>query len=220
MKTTWICCLLTLIVAFCLPETASAQQTADSEGFVSLFNGRSLEGWHGNTDMWTVEDGAIVGRTDGKIPHNTFLIHERACSDFVLKAAFKLHNHKGNSGIQFRSEERKDFAVAGYQADIASNKFMGILYSEGTGRGILAQVSPETQTVLADAIKKDGWNEYTITAQGDHIILELNGVKTVDLKDDDAKGAKSGIFALQLHKGHDMAISFKDIRLKELTRAD
>ena len=75
-------------------------------------------------------------------------------------------------------------------------------------------MTPETTAALEKAVTKDGWNEYVITADGDHIKMELNGVTTVDIQDPD--GEKSGVIALQLHRGHNMRISFKDIEIKVL----
>lgn len=199
---------------------ASFAIAEDNAEFKSLFDGKTLAGWHGGEQYWSVADGAILGVTDGKIPANTFLVSDAAYSNFVLKVKWKLHGHKGNSGVQFRSEELKandktpPFCVKGYQADIADNHYLGILYGERTGRGIIVNLDADMQKKVAEAINKDGWNEYVITANGDHITQVLNGVTTVDL--DDPEGAKSGIIALQLHAGHDMKISFKDILIKEL----
>jgi hypothetical protein len=195
---------------------------AEDGKFQPLFNGRDLEGWHGDPKLWTVEDGAIVGTTDGNIPDNTFLISDREFGDFVLKVKFRLHNHVGNSGIQYRSRELKEldgkklvpFVVGGYQADIASERYMGILYGEKTGRGIIVDVTPEITAALEKVINKDGWNEYVITAKGHRITQVLNGITTVDIED--PKGPTSGIIALQLHRNHDMKISFKDIEIQEL----
>lgn len=195
---------------------------ADDEGFEPLFDGETLDGWHGNESLWSVQDGAIVGASDGDIPDNTFLITDREFSNFVLKVKFRLHDHRGNSGIQFRSEELKElngkelppFVVGGYQADIAAERYMGILYGEKTGRGIIVDTSDEVRAALEEAVKKDDWNEYVITADGDHITQVLNGVTTVDIVD--PEGADSGIIALQLHRGHNMKISFKDLLIKTL----
>lgn len=194
---------------------------ADDDGFKPLFDGKTLEGWHGNEELWSVQEGAIVGRTDGNIPDNTFLISDGEYGNFILKLKFRLHNHSGNSGIQYRSREIKElkgqelppFVVAGNQADIASERYMGILYGEKT-RGIVADVTPEVVAALEKAVKKDDWNEYVITADGDHIRQEINGVTTVDIQDPD--GEKKGVIALQLHRGHDMQISFKDVEIKVL----
>jgi len=195
---------------------------ADDSGFKPLFDGTSLTGWRGDEKLWKVEDGMIVGATDGEIPDNTFLIHDGEYGDFVLKVKFRLHNHIGNSGIQYRSEEIKErdgkkfepFVVGGYQADIASERYMGILYGEKTPRGIIKDVTPEITAALEKAVVKDGWNEYVITAKGHHVTQVLNGVTTVDIED--PEGPTTGIIALQLHRGHNMKISFKDIVLKPL----
>ncbi len=207
-----------------LAAAAAAGAFADDAdvGFKPLFDGKTLTGWHGNEELWSVQDGAIVGACDGKIPDNTFLISDREFGDFILKVKFRLHNHNGNSGIQFRSEELKErngkkfepFVVGGYQADVASDRHMGILYGEKTGRGIIHDVTDDVRAALEKAVVKDGWNEYVITAKGEHITQVLNGVTTVDI--DDPEGARSGIIALQLHAGHDMKISFKDVLIKEL----
>jgi len=193
---------------------------ADDDGFVPLFDGQSLAGWHGDPKFWAVLDGAIVGRTEGKIPANTFLISDGTYSNFILKVQFRLHDQRGNSGVQFRSEEvpqqegQPPFVVAGYQADIADNHYLGILYGERTGRGIIQNLTPELQAQVAAAIKPKDWNEYVITADGDHIVQTLNGVTTVDIMD--PEGAKSGIIALQLHRGQDMTISFREVKIKTL----
>jgi hypothetical protein len=175
----------------------------------------------GDEKLWKVEDGTIVGATDGNIPDNTFLIHDGEFGDFILKVKFRLHDHTGNSGIQYRSEEIKErdgkkfepFVVGGNQADIASERYMGILYSEKS-REIVQDVTPEIIAALDKAVVKDGWNEYVITAKGHHVTQVLNGVTTVDIED--PEGPTTGIIALQLHRGHNMRISFKDILLKPL----
>src|SRR5690242_16372825 len=86
--------------------------------FQPLFNGKNLDGWVGDTKLWSVEDGAIAGTTDDTtLKQNTFLATEKKYKNFVLKLKFKLRD--GNSGVQFRSKTFDDFVVRGYQADIA-----------------------------------------------------------------------------------------------------
>lgn len=198
----------------------------------ALFDGKSLEGWDGNSKFWSVQDGAITGKTTKENPTagNTFLIWKGGeVGDFELTLKFKIDG--GNSGIQYRSLDKGNHVVHGYQADIDStNKFMGILYEEG-GRGILAQrgtkvniakdgtLKPETgaasdQEVL-DALKKDDWNEYRVVAKGNHLQHYLNGKLSVEVVDEQAsKAAKKGILALQLHAGPPMTVQFKDIVIK------
>ena len=86
------------------------------EGFTLLFDGESLQGWDGAPGFWRVENGAMVGSTDGRqIEHNTFLILDRPYSDFILRFQIMLRN--GNTGVQFRSRRLSDWVVKGYQAD-------------------------------------------------------------------------------------------------------
>ena len=67
------------------------------------------------------------------------------------------------------------------------------------------------------AIKKDDWNDYVIIAKGNHLQHFINGKQTVDVTDEyEAKRAKSGVLALQLHAGPPMTAQFKNIRLKKL----
>ncbi|MEM0926099.1 MAG: DUF1080 domain-containing protein [Planctomycetota bacterium] len=165
------------------PETGAASFNEP----VALFNGKDLTGWVGRADLWSVEEGQIVGRTTAEAPlkANTFLIYtEREPSDFELTLQFKIENT--NSGIQFRSKilDDKAFVVGGYQADIDfSNQFAGILYEE-KGRGILAkrgfsvtigEDGKKKTTKFADgrqlgnAIHPGEWNDYRIVAKGNRI---------------------------------------------------
>ena len=119
-------------------------------GEKQVFNGKDLSGWEGNPKLWSVQDGAITGKTsdsgDTKISHNTFLIwKDGKVSDFEL--TFKYRIEKGNSGIQYRSKQLEPGlfgpVVSGYQADFEAGKtYSGILYEE-KGRGILAKARRE-----------------------------------------------------------------------------
>ena len=202
---------LLILVTALLPLLASPSLADD--GFKPLFDGKTLEGWVGDPQLWSVQDGVILGSTENKkLEKNSFLATEKSYKNFILKIKFKLRNH--NSGVQFRSELLDDFVVRGYQADIADNQYLGILYSEKTGRGILAQVDGEE---VKKHYKADDWNEYVITADGPHITQKLNGLTTVDYTEKEPeKGASEGIIALQIHVGPKMQIRFKDIQIKEL----
>lgn len=206
------------------------------EGAKDLFNGKDLTGWDGDDAVWSVQDGAITGHTTAEKPikHNTFLIWKGGTvGDFELHLKFKISSH--NSGIQYRSKDLGDHVVSGYQADMVGDdpdKYSGILYEE-RGRGILAERGQKvviddagkkevagsvgvTEDILK-AIKKGEWNEYTIIAQGNHLVQKINGVTTVDVTDNEsAKAAKDGILALQVHMGKPMTVQFKEIKLTEL----
>ena len=234
LKIKSLTCALTLAFASAIALHANAEEPkADADGFVSLFDGQSLDGWEGKKEFWSVKDGAITGVTTPENPTkgNTFLIYrDGELGDFELRLKFKIDG--GNSGIQYRSKEEDDFVVGGYQADIdPAMVFMGILYEE-RGRGILAQRGEkvvrseeksevvgrtEPEKEIVDSIKKDDWNDYTVIAKGNHLIQQINGHTTVDFTDNDAsKRAASGVLALQLHAGPPMTVQFKEIKLKKL----
>jgi hypothetical protein len=222
-----------VLVAACLVVIAASAARGDEA--ISLFDGKSLDGWDGNPDFWSVKDDAITGTTTAEKPTqgNTFLIWKKGeLKDFELSLKFRITG--GNSGIQFRSKDKGNWVVGGYQADFDSdNGWTGSFYEEG-GRGILAKrgqkieitengekqeagaTTPEKEIV--DSVKKDGgWNDYVITAKGNQITFKVNGLTTVELTDNQASNAaESGILALQLHAGPPMVVQFKDIMLKEL----
>lgn len=210
-----------------------------------LFNGTDLTGWSGDTGLWSVKDGAIVGKTTPENPAkgNTFLIwNDGKPSDFTLTLKYRMtpgdDKKYTNSGIQYRSKivDEEKFVVAGYQADFEyGDQYSGILYEE-KGRGILAQRGQKvTITQGADpkkpvitvtgetgasgeiqaSIDKDGWNAYKIIAKGNHIQQFINGKLTVDVTDETAEAAKEGVIALQVHAGPPMQVEFKDIVLTE-----
>jgi hypothetical protein len=230
MKTTWILAM-TMLVSGGFAGLAGGEEQA---GGKSLFNGKTLEGWSGNEKFWSVKDGAITGQTtkENPTPGNTFLIWKGGeVKDFELKLKFKIVG--GNSGIQYRSVDKGNHVVNGYQADIDSGEtYIGILYEEG-GRGVLAQRGDKVvigadgkkevvgktgdSKEIAAAVKKEDWNEYEVIAQGNHLIQKINGHVTVDVTDNDSSKAKaSGILALQLHAGPPMTVQFKDIQFKEV----
>lgn len=246
--------LTSLTLAF--TALASLAAAADG-GFKSIFNGKDLSGWEGQSQFWSVRDGAITGQTKDEkdLPNNTFLVYKGGePANFELRLKFKLtaQNDKGqaNSGVQYRSKlmDPAAFIVGGYQADIDNGRYIGMLYEE-RGRGILMQpgqkirisaakadapksdkskkgkqkASVETVSTvttpeeLAAAYKFGEWSELRIVAKGNHVQHFVNGKLTADVTDNDpAAAAKSGVLALQLHKGPPMTVQFKDVQLKTL----
>jgi hypothetical protein len=201
-------------VFLCVSGLATLQLIANVSGkeakqFQPLFNGKDLSGWVTPEDksLFTVEDGEIVGRTKGDLKKNEFLATEKTYGDFVLKAKVKFRN--GNSGIQFRSKRTSEGVVSGPQADVAEG-YWGLLYEE-RGRGILERY-PEDKA--KEIVKNNDWNEFVITAKGDHVTIDLNGTRVIDRTD--SKFDKEGIIALQVHVGPAMEVRYKDIEIQEL----
>ncbi len=217
------CRLLLVATAWAAVTASAAAQSGRltdaerAEGFVALFDGRTLEGWDGDPRLWSVEDGAIVGSSDAHpVDTNTFLVYQRPFSDFILRLDVRLRN--GNSGIQFRSERipGPGWVVHGYQADFSDageRSAWGNFYEEkGRGRGLMA-VPDQGWQQAKDIVRGKDWNHYEIRAHGTGIRLTLNGKVTFEGTDD---RATSGIIAIQLHSGPSMRVACRNIRIKPL----
>jgi hypothetical protein len=195
---------------------APAQSTlpaADADGWINLWNGKDLTGWHGDTEIWRVEKDYISGKKE-KQGWNSFLVFNYPFKNFTLEFKFILIDKKGNSGVQYRSwvKNWQKFVVAGYQADIG-NGYWGSLYDEAN-RGKLLFTSPKE---LAETIKTDDWNSLTVEANGTKLKHTLNGKPAGEFDDtDEAKRKMEGIIALQYHAPGAFEIRFKDIRIKLL----
>ncbi|MFV1968281.1 MAG: family 16 glycoside hydrolase [Pirellulaceae bacterium] len=227
---------LALLSAACFGPFTTTPAWGDEDGFESIFDGKTLDGWDGNPKFWSVRDGAITGQTTQENPTqgNTFIIwRKEEVSDFELKLEYKLIG--GNSGIQYRSfqlEGDDEWRIGGYQADFeAGDRYSGILYGERY-RGILADRGQKTvigeggkvkvvgsvgeSAEIQTKIKKEDWNEYHIIARGNHFVHKINGVTTCEATDEDSAARTSGLLALQLHQGPPMTVQFRNLRLKRL----
>lgn len=253
------CGLIILATAFTLSSCSSSSTTntedtatgsADSSGFKTIFDGSTLNGWEGDTAVWHVVDGAIVGEVTAAstpLKANTFLIwKDGQPGDFELSAEYQI-SPEGNSGIQYRSEavDGVPFGLKGYQMDIdGANTYTGQNYEERARaimafRGQKVTLPPVTQSIgeLAknnvwsvavindslgnpDSLKAKinaGWNTCRIVANGNHLQHYINDVLMCDVTDDDTTNRKaSGLIGLQLHAGHIMKVSFKNIKIKAL----
>lgn len=186
-----------------LASPGQVPMKATPENLKQFFNGQDLTGWTGDSQLWFVENGEIVGRSPG-IKRNEFLVSDMLVGDFELKVKVKLTPNAGNSGIQFRSSLQPGGHVKGYQADIGAG-WWGKLYEEH-GRGLLFKESGEQH------VREGDWNEYRVVAVGPRIRTYINGKLCTDLND--PQGAKSGILAFQIHSGGPMEVRFKDLELR------
>ncbi|MBS1829945.1 MAG: DUF1080 domain-containing protein [Acidobacteria bacterium] len=182
----------------------------------SLFNGRNLDGWDGDPALWRVENGILIGDTSAKtLAANTFLILKKPYTDFHLTAEVKLRN--GNSGIQFRSERApgEGWIVTGYQADFSEDgdrSAWGNFYEEkGRGRNLM-KTTDEGWRIAKPIYKQHDWNTVEIIARGPRMELKLNGTTTVVVTDEKSK---TGVIALQLHRGPAMRVEFRKIEVRK-----
>ncbi len=183
-------------------DDAKKVEATAAGGFVQLFNGKDLTGWKkhdGDQAHWEVEDGAIAG--SGKVGH---LYSDRDDYEhFIFRVEAKI-NDGGNSGQYFRAKFAKGFPP-GYEAQInATHKDpvkTGSLYPAFLKDPVERKEFRDKYCVLdkppagAEANK---WFTQEVTAVGNHIIIKVNGVTTVDYTDPHNTYTK-GHFAIQQH---------------------
>jgi len=173
------------------------------------WDGKTLQGWNASGGgHWTVENGAIHGTSTTSEKAHGHLFSDATFADFAVR--FKVKPSKGNSGLYFRAGEGGKSGVTGIQVDIDPKENTGGLY-EIDGRGWLVRPKPED---LAKWLKPNAWNNVSVVAIGDRIVVHLNGQKTAEIRDE--KIARAGKLALQLHAGQDVDVWIKDIEVLKL----
>lgn len=200
---------------------------------VSLFDGKTLEGWKAvnpkNAKYWSVIDGIITASNgDKKMPTNTYLATTSEYENFDFTREFRLSgdpNSGGiiNSGIQYRSllqskkKKVKDKIlqtpiIVGYQADIGE-KWWGGIYDEHRRRKLVK--GDATALLASEGFAHDAWHTYKIVCKGNHHQLFINGFLTADYTEKDPEIPAKGVIALQLHSGGVAKIEYKNIQIKE-----
>jgi len=242
LRHAWWVLMLLVSLGMSIASAADNQLTSDEQqaGFVSLFNGRDLNGWDGDPRLWSVKEGAIRGETTAENPahENTFCIWRGGTlKNFILRISFRIAG--GNSGIQYRSQDLGNWVVSGYQAEVENSPGkVGFLYEErnrgwmvnvgdfmiverdeagALHKNVVGQIADVKELIQEDYYKDKDWNEYTIICRGNHIVHYLNGFQTIEMIDNDARERSlEGVLALQIHAGPPMVVEFKNIWLKPL----
>jgi len=163
-------------------DTAQEEVVQD-EGFVSIFDGKTLNNWDGDPSYWSVENGNLVGEITPEtlLSANTFIIYKGGNpANFELKAEFKI-SENGNSGINYRSDQLDTipFALRGYQADIdGKNRYTGQNYEErkrttlayrGEKAEIATQENHDEPGSLPANVERNAWKNRTILESLGHM---------------------------------------------------
>lgn len=223
--------------------SAAVTQRPGKDGFVSLISGRNLNGWDGDKAFWSIEDGAITGKTDGSLKSNRFLTWKGSTiRNFDLQVDVKI-TEGGNSGLQYRGKSRPELGldiVSGYQCDVVPSRreYDGMLYEE-RGRRIVARandrvvIDPAGQPWIVGELAggtpagenkwteqpsgDSQWRSYRVLVQGNHHQHWIDGRQTADLIDLDTENRSlEGVLAVQVHVGPAMKVQFKNFRIKHL----
>lgn len=171
-------------LALAVVLTASVETTclgqskkAKKDGFVSIFDGKSLKGWDGDPTYWRVENGNLVGEITPStlLKTNSFIIWRGGePGDFELKGEFNI-TADGNSGINYRSDQLTEvpFALRGYQADIdGKNRYTGQNYEErkrttlayrGQKTTIQSREGANTPDGVRANVKNNAWTGLNVT---------------------------------------------------------
>jgi 3-keto-disaccharide hydrolase len=197
--------ILSLSVPLCVPASST---TPEADGFASVFNGLNLDGWkmQGHAS-WKVEHGEIVGQPDPGQGTDCWLFSEEEWTDFTLEIEFKVPE-KCNSGIAIRMprEATGDPDMYGYEVQI----------SDAPGRKPTGSLLHHVDSKINNVHKPNEWNRMVITCEGDHIVVQLNGLLVVDTRE---TGSKRGRIGMQIAKGEEFAdqqVRFRNIRIKDL----
>ena len=183
---------LAVLACLALPASATGQ-----DGWTTLFDGASLDGWNVVGDAnWQLGDGA-VSATSG----SGFLVSEQSYDDFELTLEFWV-DEPANSGIFIRCQEPQNITDRNcYEVNIYDTR-PDQTYRTG---GIVHIAAP------SEVIDAGGrWNSYRFTARGSRLVVVLNGTQTVDTRDEQFA---SGPFALQYGAG---TVGFRNVRIRPL----
>jgi hypothetical protein len=176
--------------------------TGGAGGWTTLIDGsKGMDNFTvvGEAD-WAAVDGAIQATRGGKTP--SYLVSKTSYKDFVIRVEFWASDN-ANSGVFLRCQNPTDVGdETCYEANIFDQRPDP---SYGTGAIVNVAKAP-------DPMPKAGgkWNTYEITAQGTHLVLVLNGVKTVDVQD---SKLASGPIGLQWGAG---TIKFRKVEIRAL----
>ena len=208
-----------LAALICLALASPLWGAGSEEGFVSLFDGKTLDGWQGGKDGYEIVEGAIVCKEKGG--GNLYTAKEYA--DFHLKFEFKL-TPGANNGIGIRTPLQGDPAYVGMEIQVlddSSDRYKGLKDSQHNGSvyGVVPAKTGHQKPV-------GEWNSEEIILQGKQIKVILNGEtivdadlekastpKTIDGKDHPGLKRDSGHICFC---GHGAEVWFRNLRIKSL----
>lgn len=227
----------TLILFFECISVLSLSGQPPKDGFTLIFDGKTFNGWEGDTSIWRIANGVIIGETSARtsLKANSFLIWTAGQSnDFELKLEFRI-SEEGHSGVNYRSERVIDhpFALKGYKLDVDGKHIHTGENYEERGRGVLAKRGessvlafrqkpninrlPGEPGTPVPSTKINDWNECLIVAKGNKLQHYINGILVSEVIDNDKTLRRSsGYLGLQVHAGPPMKTQYRNIRIKPL----
>ncbi len=227
--------LLNVTIIAVAPSLILAEEgttSADNDGFVTLFDGKNLDGWTMGPDRsWKVVDGEIrlQREFDGKEHNLDYLWTKQQYGDFVLTLEFKIPE-RANSGVFLRTADLKDPVYTGIEVQV-SNSYGRREWGKGNCAGAIYDcLEPSANPVYQPGT----WNRYTITCEGPKIKVVLNDQEVIHMdldqwtqphqNPDGSKNkfatplrnfARTGYIGLQ---DHGREVAYRNVRVKRLSR--
>ena len=232
---------LVMLLAVCAAGLAAGQEKKDPpkkeapvvaprEGkseTIKLFDGKTLEGWEGYADLWSVQDGVIVAKNTDPLKYSTYLLTKHKYTDFRLTFAAKLVQSEMHSGVAFWGEvyPKADGKVEDPKKDRSEFTYKGHLVMFPSGYGMYDLFGRNGLPVDGGPAKKVGkqhdWNDIEILAQGNRVRVAVNGTAVVDWRDPEPDRIKEGPIGLQLHSNNvPQEIHFKGLVLETFPKED
>jgi len=216
--------LLAASVAVLVPTFVDAQQAKLDPGFVSLFDGKTLDGWQvvgKRGEGYGVKDGVIYCAAGG----GGKLMTEKEYDNFVFRFEFKMPPEGSNNGLGIRAPLEGDAAYQGMELQILDEKAAlagkwGQL-KDAQYHGSLYLIAPAKKGAMKPAGE---WNEQEVTVNGSQVTVVLNGTTILDfdiatVTDPEVLKKHPGLKRTSGHigfLGHNDYIEFRNIRIKEL----
>ena len=209
---------ISITVLFILPVS---RLQAQEEGFISLFDGKTLSGWVGNKSSYLVKDGMIVIEPQGGGGGNLYT--EKEYGNFVFRFEFQL-TPGANNGLGIHAPLEGDAAYVGKELQILDNEaekyatlqpyqYHGSVYGViSAKRGYLRPTGE--------------WNQQEVRVQHPFVTVVLNG--EVILEGNYLEASKDGTLDKKEHSGlqrsrghigflgHGDVVRFRNIKIKEV----
>lgn len=193
--------------------TGSAIADDNEDGWVTIFDGKTMEGWKAseNKDSWSIKDGAFVAA--GPRSHLFYTGDDKPFVNFEFKCEV-MTTEGSNGGIYFHTKYQEEgWPSLGHEAQV------NVTHGDPKKTGSLYNVVDVSDPPCKD---DEYWTQHIIV-KGNHIVIKINGKTVVDYKEPDdfkiegQEGRKlsSGTFAFQAHDPKSV-VHFKNVQVKRL----
>ncbi len=182
-------------------------KTIEEPGWVQLFNGKDLTGWTGDTNVWNWKNDALNGTKllpGGAIQMHS-LRHQTTFKDFELKFQASIDNAAGLAAVTVRGKAGMPIGPA---------RDVGSFSTDWGDPGKL--IAARNQIDLKKALKKSGFNDFTIQCVGKRVTVSVNGVTTIDQEFADLPA--EGPLAFKLFQGTTITpnVSIRNVEIRQL----